>query len=242
MKPRQLGGLRAFAAGLATLGGALALLGSRAPETGAVPQPLTPLAGKSLCEQFFKGDKGKGGDHEGPGKEKEGRVFKLTRNKNYKDIQLAKGEFVGAVEDTTKDNSDTFPELKAGQKGCIWFWRRVTGTQIDQAAYFYHFDGGPPRELQYKLYCPHVSSSNPKRKPEWLPIPDDCPTAYMTVGATTVLISRPAGLAWASAESAILSALTGAGMDPAIAAAAARWTVKSGPWYPCDPNGCCRAG
>lgn len=243
-KPLFTGELRALGITLAALGGvvAVAACGEKAAPPPAAPTQAVGLAStvaasKSLCRQFWEGDMDDNAANSGTGGDVGNVELTLYPHENPDGIDLGVGDFVGGVENTNASTPSTeFPELKARHKGCIWFWK----TGSNKAAYFYHYNGGEPVKLAKAVYCRHIGSS---RRPFWGKIPTDCGLVSLSVNGIDVEIDLAgAPLTTQALSSRLQQALVNKGMNSAEALAAVKAVVdEDGPWYPCDPNGCCRA-
>jgi hypothetical protein len=222
--------------------GAAVLLGA------ARSRPARPsLPPNTECQDWWASEADPDASHDGMGGETVHRILRLVRNKNYASLDLSRGAFVGGMENThSSQGSATYPNLKSKEKGCIWMKRYISSTGEEvYDGYFYHYKGGRPVQLLYALKCEHGRDGNPDKKPIWVPIPDDgkCETYKMTVGTVSVTLPAIEGKAFTTQTlfPRLRIELIKAGLSPAQAAAAVARAAGSGPWYPCEANGCCRA-
>jgi len=241
MRPGHLGRYRAFAFAVAPFGGALVLLASRWPGDGATPFRVMPPPLPD-CATFIATDMDRDPAHAGKAADKSSLSIVLHRNRNYESINLDDGAFVGEMENThPKKANPAYPALKPGDKACIWFKRSSSGAY---EASFHLANGGQPIQLS-ALYCKHGSGRNPGKKPIWVAIPENgrCEEYRMTLGAVTVTVQPPAREPFTgeSLFPRLKSELVKAGLTSAAADTAVDRAKAAGPWYPCEPFGCCRA-
>jgi len=250
MKTPHFGGRRVFVSAVLILGGTSALVAGR---SAGKPTDSTSSSRSArfvpTCAEFLgpNGDMDNDRNNAGIGPETVSRILALKRNKKYMTLKLEDGAFVGALENTHRTKpSITFPQLKPGEKGCIWFQRyKPTAGEPQYDGVFYHEDGRKPTQLTWVLYCKHDGAGNPDRKPIWAPIPDDgkCEEYRMSVGRVSVMVPRISGQAFTPLNlfPLLQAKLIEKGLSKAAARAAVAKAAASGPWYPCEANGCCRA-
>jgi hypothetical protein len=243
MKPGTWSQGRWFASLIGVFGGGVLLLASRSPGERSHPVVGIDLpAVQTECEKFFANEADVPPDGVGEGYETATRKMVLYRNKKWQNLDLANGAMIGGIENThSSEPSATYPRLGHKEKGCIFFRHGSTepGGKGNEA-YFYPAKAGNRVKLNSAWYCRHDPVSNPSRKPIWTSMPGGmCETVMLTVSDRSVTISAR-NLAPASLMKELEDGLVKAGLDSLSAQAAVR-QGGNGPWYPCDPNGCCRA-
>lgn len=222
--------------GMAALVGVVALAGIGGRPVG----PPSPALGNG-CEDFI----GRDADHSVYTDVDDGGArLRLTRRAVL--TGASKGKWVGAILrlDGPTGASATYGDFlaKQGDAICFEFTRNSKDPYKSKAKLRRRKDAqnGKNDAPLSGIYCTTKDMNDATTAPQWIVIPAHCDTVHYTVRDTSdkvIVVSVPLTGVRAADERTIGAALLNAGIPAAIIARVDTY----GPWYPCEPYGCCRA-
>lgn len=171
-----------------------------------------------------------------------GAELRLFRVKAWNDnLDPGVARWVGGSRHENGPPSAVFHGLKTGQQGCVHF-RRGTDGRLD--AHFLNLSTATLPKFPGALKCDHQTDHPANITPKWLSDPGTCRTLEATLevqqGVVVAAVQgSPATIA--QLQLVLLDSLNSHGWLSDPAKGLVDKLLLGGPWYPCDPRGCCRA-
>jgi len=235
------GAVAVTATGLALTVGALLFAAPRAaqfPDAGDLASILDPAWAESQCDKFLKNTGDKDPSNYATALDPANQEHKVHRSKKWKQGDLQRGMWIGAVYNDGASMSGFYKDLPAKTWGCIFFVRYPTGSdepdQIYGDAAYLHIAGSgtTPKQLSRVLFCLEEVDHNLAVSPHIESWPKTCKKVKATFVENGTITSRSVSVGRGRnllSESDIKSGLQ------------LPDDVPGGPWFPCEPAGCCRA-
>jgi hypothetical protein len=172
-----------------------------------------------------------------------GAELRLFRAKAWSDnLDPGVARWVGGSRHENGPPSGVFHGLKTRERGCVHF-RRGTDGRLD--AHFLNASTATLPKFPGALKCDHETDHPADITPKWLPDPGNCRRLEATLevqqGVVVAVVDGTPTATIAQMQAALQDSLVNRGWFTDPAKGLVDQLLLEGPWYPCDPRGCCRA-